>query len=262
MLAAEQKGRIPSDRIVFLMKKAIFTFALLACVISFAGTREDIEKLQKDLLLLQKKIDAVSAELLNLNKKLEILENRVDGLQRSSQTADIRVDLENLKIEVEKLNSAISEMKTVQSSAFVNTGGDEQISSSPSKESDETPDKLYQNAYADFIQGKYQLALSEFQKFTEVYPEHPLAENSYYWIGECYYGNKDYALAKESFEKVMSKYPKGGKYYSAKLKLALVHYSLGEKELAKKMLVEIIKENPTSNEAGIAREKLRILFQE
>lgn len=244
------------------MKKIIFAFFLLGSVLNFAGTKEEIEKLQNDLLLLQKKYEALSAELLNLNKKIEMIENKLDALQRSSQTADLRVDLESLKIELEKLNSAISEMKTAQSYSPPKTGGEEQISPSINASSDETPEKLYQNAYSDFIQGKYQIALDEFQKFTEIYPEHPLAENCHYWIGECYYGNKEYLKAKDSFEKVMQKYPKGGKYYSAKLKLALVHYNLGEKELAKKMLVEIVKDSPTSNEAGIAREKLRILFQE
>ncbi|MCX7829757.1 MAG: tol-pal system protein YbgF [Acidobacteria bacterium] len=244
------------------MKRLIFAFILLICISSLAGTKEDIEKLQNDLLLLQKKYEALSAELLSLNKKLEIIENKIDGLQRSSQTADIRVDLDTLKIEIEKLNSAVSEIKTLQSYSSLKSSQDENKSPISSAPLEETPEKLYQSAYSDYIQGRFQLALSGFQKFAETYPSHPLVENCYYWIGECYYGIKDYDKAKEYLEKVMSAYPKGTKFYSAKLKLALVHYNIGEKELAKKMLVEIIKDNPTSTESGIAKEKLRILFQE
>lgn len=244
------------------MRKTFFVLFLLSSFLLNAGTREEIEKLQKDLLLMQKKIDALSVELLNLNKKIEIIESKMEEIKRSSQTADLRVDLESLKIEVDKLNNAILELKETKSYITPQTVSDQEDTSQMGNiSSDNSPEIVYKAAYSDYIQGRYQLAIEGFKKFIEAYPDNPLVENSYYWIGECYYGIKDYVQAKDFFEKVMDKYPKGVKYYSAKLKLALAHYNLGAKELCRKMLVEIIKDNPSSNEAGIAREKLRILFQ-
>lgn len=240
----------------------IFSLTFFLSVLVFAGTKEEIEKLQNDLLLLQKKIESLSVELLNLNKKIEDLENKIETLKRSSQTADLRVDLENLKLQVEKLNINLTEIQGIQSYTQNVTTNIETPPKQPMVSFEQAPEFIYQNAYSDYIQGRYELAISGFKKFLEFYPNHPLAENSSYWIGECYYGLKDYSKAKDVLSEVIANYPRGSKYYSAKLKLALTNYSMGEKSLAKKMLVEIIKDNPGSTEAGIAKEKLRVLFQD
>lgn len=246
-----------------MMKRVLFLFLLLGTVLLKAGTKEDIERLHNDLLLMQKKIEGLSTDLLNLSKKIEIIEGKIEGIQRASQTADIRVEIENLRIEVERLNGVISNIKETQSYLNRQTeGNDNSVSESKDNSTESAPEKLYQTAYSDYIKGTYQIALLEFQKFIEIYPDNPLVENCLYWIGECYYGLKDYGKAKESLENVTARFPKGAKYYSAKLKLALVHYNLGEKEIAKKMLAEIVKEVPMSTEAGVAREKLRTLFQD
>jgi tetratricopeptide (TPR) repeat protein len=51
------------------------------------------------------------------------------------------------------------------------------------------------------------------------HPDSEYAGNAQYWIGECYYTQRDYARALEAFNKVIERYPKGQKVPDALLKV-------------------------------------------
>src|SRR5215813_12230611 len=44
-------------------------------------------------------------------------------------------------------------------------------------------EELFAAAYSDYSRGNYDLALSEFRQYVEVYPSSELADNAQYWIG-------------------------------------------------------------------------------
>ncbi len=73
------------------------------------------------------------------------------------------------------------------------------------------------------------------QKFTALmtkYPEHKLAGNAQYWLGEAYYAKKDYAKAAVAFGKGLEKYKDGNKGADSLLKLGMSMRELGKKEEA------------------------------
>ena len=47
------------------------------------------------------------------------------------------------------------------------------------------------------------------------YPDHKLAGNAQYWIGECYYSQKRFAEAAEEFAKVEKLFPASPKVPAA-----------------------------------------------
>src|SRR5439155_27089530 len=49
------------------------------------------------------------------------------------------------------------------------------------------PQDIYQAAYLDFSKGSYALAIAGFREFLRRFPEHELAGNAQYWIGEAHY---------------------------------------------------------------------------
>src|SRR5688572_7092561 len=49
------------------------------------------------------------------------------------------------------------------------------------------PQDIYQAAYIDFSKGSYPLAVAGFREFLRRFPEHALAGNAQYWIGEGYF---------------------------------------------------------------------------
>ena len=64
------------------------------------------------------------------------------------------------------------------------------------------PQDIYQAAYIDFSKGSYALAMAGFREFLRRFPDHTLAGNAQYWIGESFYGEGNYKQAGLEFHKV------------------------------------------------------------
>ncbi len=121
-----------------------------------------------------------------------------------------------------------------------------------------TPDNLYVKAKQRFDKGEYEDARNLFQNFLEQYPKSKEADNAQFWIGEIYYREKWYEKAILEYQKVIEIYSKGNKVSSALLKQGLAFLNLGDKDNARLILKELIRKYPGTNEAKIAKERLKI----
>ncbi|MBI4722990.1 MAG: tetratricopeptide repeat protein [Candidatus Stahlbacteria bacterium] len=81
-------------------------------------------------------------------------------------------------------------------------------------------DNIYNIAYSDFIKGNYELALVGFRQFLTQLQN---ADNTYYWIGECYYAMEDYPNATAVFKNVTDNYPMSKKAPTALYKLITIY---------------------------------------
>ena len=70
---------------------------------------------------------------------------------------------------------------------------------------------------------------------------------------------KQYEQAILAFQKVIKKYPGGNKVPNALLRQALAFYELNDKTSAKLLLKKLIKQYPKTNEAKIAKNKLKTM---
>jgi tol-pal system protein YbgF len=245
------------------MKRLLAVLFILAVLPMLAGTKEDIEKIQSDLRALESKFGNITLEIQDIKKRLETVEARLESVSRASQTADVRLDLDELRRKLDKLSNDLEELKTAGTGVTPPVAAAApEYQRTEEKPPQESPDVMYQDAYREYLQGHYELAVSGYNKFLELYPGHPLAENSMYWIGESYYGLKKFSEAKAALLKTMEKYPHGSKFLSAKLKLALACFHNGEKEDCRRLLKEITASAPSSQEAEIADEKLKALFRD
>ncbi|MFQ5841745.1 MAG: tetratricopeptide repeat protein, partial [Thermodesulfobacteriota bacterium] len=66
-----------------------------------------------------------------------------------------------------------------------------------------------------------------------------------------------YEKAIIAYDDVLKKFPKGDKVPSALLKQALCWLELGDKTFARSLLKRVIREHPRTQQAKIAKEKLR-----
>ena len=96
-----------------------------------------------------------------------------------------------------------------------------------------------------FDSSQYEVSLAAFQKLVNSNPNHELADNSQYWIGECYYGLKDYERALLEFEKVFT-FPNNNKMDAAQLKLGICYLRLKNPDKAKQELNRLIQFFPES----------------
>jgi len=115
---------------------------------------------------------------------------------------------------------------------------------------------IYDAAYLDLNRGNYSLALLGFREYLTKAFDTELADNAQYWIGECYYAQRDFQRAITEFSKVEESYPKGDKVPAALLKIAYSQLQLEDRAAARATLRDLIRRFPKSEEAATARAKL------
>ena len=119
----------------------------------------------------------------------------------------------------------------------------------------------YDRYITTFKQGNLDAAMHGFSQFLTEYPTSELAANAQYWLGECYYGKKDYARAIEAFDRVKVDYPGSEKVPSALLKKGFAYLALKDRNRASSVWRQVVDGYPNSPEAGKALEKLAQLKQ-
>ena len=120
----------------------------------------------------------------------------------------------------------------------------------------------YRIAFEQFKNGHYGRAADSFREFLRQYPRSDLAGNAQYWRGESFYVEHDYELAIEEFKKVLDKYPESSKLTAAMLKIGFAHGELGQLEEARKVLTEITRSYPDSTIEELARRRLKRISEQ
>lgn len=119
-----------------------------------------------------------------------------------------------------------------------------------------TPTSAFNLAYNDYLNGKYELAVSGFQRFIKDFPGTSLSPNAQYWLGESYYNLKDYVRAIQTFEHLVAEYPGNEKVPAALYKLGLSTAETGDLVKSRKNLKRVLEEFPASDESKLAKNKL------
>lgn len=114
----------------------------------------------------------------------------------------------------------------------------------------------YRLAYAAVTSGHYDEAVTKLRAFVARYPRHDYADNARYWIGECYYAQKNYREAAVEFRATVAQYPFGNKAPDALLKLAYSLLGGGDAAEARRMLEELPQTYPRSDAARLAAQKI------
>ncbi|HEX2752493.1 MAG TPA: tol-pal system protein YbgF [Alphaproteobacteria bacterium] len=104
--------------------------------------------------------------------------------------------------------------------------------------------RLYDSAFSDIRESKYESAAGKLNRFMSMYPSHALAPNAQYWLAETYYVRGEYAQAARMFAQGYQDYPKGPKAGDSLLKLGLSLAQLGKKEDACLSYLQLKKEFP------------------
>jgi tol-pal system protein YbgF len=119
-----------------------------------------------------------------------------------------------------------------------------------------SPTSAFNLAYNDYLNGRYDLAVTGFQRFLKDFPSTSLAPNAYYWMGESYFSLKDYPHATQAFQKVVNEHPRSEKVAPALFKMGVVTAEAGDLPKARGYLRRVIEDFSTSDEAKLAKSKL------
>ena len=150
------------------------------------------------------------------------------------------------KVEQEKLRqipkpSAVPSPAPV-AVAEVGTGSSENLVNLPQG----TPKKQYDFAYGLLMKRELPKAELALKRFLDNHPEHELADNAAFWLGETFYARKNYNEAIRIYYDTYRKYPKGNKAPDVLLKLGMSLAKIGEKESACSAYGELINTHPSA----------------
>ena len=258
---------------------------------------EDVQLLRQQFLQLKDKIEKNSEDINFIKEQLEELLKMVKHLQ--TEQASFKEDqkkiptqyqivlekLETMTLQLIKFSEGLTEIKMASlpspeqqeedmegkqeqppppKTAKDDKKGEEQTGKKP-QESPSThlsPKEVYNMAYSDYRKGNFELAIDGFKMYVEQFPESPLADNSLYWIGECYFSQKKYAEAIEQFNELLLNYPRGDRIPAAYLKKGISLMELGKKEESLIVFKLLISKYPLEEETKIAQQKIRELLSE
>jgi len=206
----------------------------------------------------QATLDQVREEIQTLRGKLEETEYSMRQQESSTQITGGqqfgRMDrIEAVTQKNENRLHRIEQYLNLEASA----GPPSKAAAAPKTSQAATEDELYQAAKKAFDAGEYENARGQFGAFLKKYPKSKVADNAQFWIGETYYREKWYEKAILEYQKVIENYSSGNKVPASLLKQGLSFLNLGDKSNCRLILKELVKKYPTSNEAKIAKQKLK-----
>jgi len=119
-----------------------------------------------------------------------------------------------------------------------------------------SPQKMYDNAYSDYMAGQYEIAIQGFKAFISSFPRSDKADDAQLNIGNALYLAGKYREAIEAFQAVIANYPQADSVPIAYYKMGLAYTELREIDLARKAFETVSQKYPTAYEAILAKQRL------
>ncbi len=200
----------------------------------------------------KKQTDSIAIILVNrintLQNKISILEDKAE--YSDSTDFEILSQLVMIENKIVTLTNSFTEMYNLKSESPSQPTG--------TKLSAVEYKKLYLENLGHYQNGDFQNAIKGFSKLVIGDPTHDLADNSQYWLAECYYSSKNFKRSIIEFEKVFS-FVGTDKDDDAQLKLGLAYQSMGNIEKARDEYTRLLDYFPNSEYYQKAKEALKKL---
>lgn len=204
------------------------------------------------------KFSAIQTSVAAMEKQLASESERIKNIEE--KVASVEKDLQEQKDELGRVSK--KDVKEEEK--------EEEVTEPPK------PEALYAEGFQKIKDKDFTGATETFKKFINLFPNHDLADNAQYWIGEAYFGlARGYAnqgqadkatgaleQAVQEFRKVIVNYPRGEKVPTALYKEALALLELKQPSLAEARLKYLLEHFPQSEEAPLARDRLASLKKE
>ena len=218
----------------------------------------EIQKLTRLIMDMDKRINS-------LNRRVEIIDDKVSVLTQNQ--ADFNQNRERLNLSLQFIKEEINELKNritkindglmMLSRKDFQESGEIDTTEEGTDSLLQSPENIYYTSYSDYLKKNYDLAIMGFNQFIRLFPQNGLADNSFYWIGECYYAQKMYQEAANTFDRLIMRYSDGDKIPAAMLKKGFALIEMGKQGEGTRVLKELISKFPLSEEASLAQQKIR-----
>lgn len=234
-----------------------FAPLLLCALLAGCATKRDLRDLQDEVASMRNSQEAILREIQRQNAML------LDSV--GTQTQRLRGDLGNQLVQIERQlvqiqeltgqgQRRLSEMREqmrAREEALVSGGSVDGGASAVS------PEELYNTSLAAFRRGSFSTARTGFEEFLRAYPQHALAAEAQFHVGESYAESRDLPRALEAYGRVLERYPQSPRAPSALFRAGTIELERGNRDAARTMFNQLVTAYPRSPEAPQAREQLQ-----
>ncbi len=197
---------------------------------------ERLEAANRAQLEFANTVDLQRREIANLRGQVETLTHEVATLQQRNR--DLYADLDNRMKAFEPLSTTIDGKAVTVERA-------EQTA--------------YDAALAQFRAGDFRGASQALQVFLARWPRSAYAPSANYWLGNSFYGMKDYRAAIAAQQVVVDLHADSPRAPDALLNIAASHVELKDTARARAALQKILADYPNTEASKLAEERLKVL---
>ena len=212
----------------------------------------ELQRTLKATVEAKEQTDSVSILIINrintIHNKIRLLEDK--AAYSDSTNFEVLAQLVMIENKIVTLANSFTELYNVRN--------DQTPASPSSKISPNEYKRLYIESLSHFQNGMYSQSIKGFSKLVISDPQNNLADNSQYWLAECYYSQKNYKRAIIEFEKVFT-FAGTDKDDDAQLKLGLAFQSMGNLVKAREEFQRLMDYFPGSEFYDRSKEALKQL---
>ena len=230
------------DRVRVLVDSLEFNDRLLLPELMSAFRQAVSSKSQQDSITV-----VIMKRINTLNNKIAKLENQAQFMDSTS--LEIYNKLVMIENKIVTLTNSYNEMSNMKSGKSLSM--EPQFNSAKYK-------KYYMKSLGHFQNQEYDSAIKGFSELVSSDATNDLADNSQYWLAECYYSQKEFKRAIAEFEKVFT-YSGTDKDDDAQLKIGLSYQSMGNVNKAREEFQRMIDYFPGSEYYPKAKDALKQL---
>ncbi|HEX2208273.1 MAG TPA: tol-pal system protein YbgF [Longimicrobium sp.] len=249
------------------MMRRLLVFAALPLATGCVATKQDIEELRLDMAaqraqqdslfrVLVARTEAMLDSLSDQNVRLRgDFANRLLAIDRQlvqiqelsgqnqAQLAGLRQQIEQSAAEARRAQEAAAAANRDDAQGGSEEGGD--------------PQELYDAALGALRRGSVGTARSGFEEFLRANPQHRLAPEAQYNIGQSYEQGREPASAITAYARVVELYPTSTRAPAALLRMGRLELGRGNRTQARTHFNAVVQRYARSPEAGEARTELQ-----
>lgn len=208
---------------------------------------QDIESQNAQIKALNAQVDVLKRSLLEMNATIEQLRSELAAFRGGSEV--LQRDVAELQRKQRDAQTALDErVRKLEPQTITLDGKTFQADAEEKREFDEALGRL---RAADFG-----AASASLQGFLRRYPQTGYRESAQYWLGNAYYGLRDYKDAIVAFKALVDGAPQHVRASEALLSIANCHTELKDNEAARRALEQLVKLYPQTEAAQAARDRL------
>jgi len=201
---------------------------------AFADSRLMVDTVANNIRVLREKVDDTNVRISSFSQEIEALRFLIPRLP-IAQNDPGATDLENTQVSAPGLEPP------------------------PSTNPGISPQRLYDNAWADYSTGQWSLAIAGFDTYIKTFPRSDLSDNAQFYIGETHYNDGRFADAVLSYDEVIVNYSDGDAVPEAQYKKGLALDRLGDTDQAREAFQAVLNSFPDSRIATLALQALNRL---